>query len=110
VPSQQIADASHFASHRGLLSTTSDPASADLATFAAHDRAIMTEKHRVDAEARALQCSLVPLEERVVKPPKDKYSSRPHQASGRQLEDVLAIRLSLRQGFHRYTSVWYTSV
>jgi hypothetical protein len=37
------------------------------------------------------------------KPPVEKPISRPHQASGRQLEDLLAIRSSLREGFHRYS-------
>lgn len=92
VPSQQIADASHFAAHRGLLSSP-----AELQAFRQHDRTVLSERFRMDAEARGVPGR----REDFKKEPKEKTVSRPHQSSGRQLEDLLAIRSSLREGFHR---------
>lgn len=92
MPSQQIADASNFATHRGILSTASD-----LEAFKLHDRAVISEKYRRDAESRGVPENRSEFK----KEPKEKVNSRPHQSSGRQMEDLLAIRSSLREGFHR---------
>jgi hypothetical protein len=70
---------------------------AQIADFETFDRAMVSEKYRKDAEARG-----VPDDNKGYrKEPKEKVDSRPHQASGRQMEDFLAIRSSLREGFHR---------
>lgn len=106
VPSQQIADASHYATQRGLLTTPSE-----IAAFKAHDRVIITEKYRQDAEARGAWKKnggwVKAQEEKQEKEKKGGLNSRPHQSSGRQLEDLLEIRSSLREGFHRLVDTEY---
>ena len=94
IPSQQIADANHYVTQRGLLSS-----STDIDNFSKHDRQVIGERYKKDSAAVKSTSSQRSGEKKDNQ--KEKVTSRPHQSSGRQMEDLLAIRLSLREGFHR---------